>query len=127
MFVKKIILSSLFLLLSVFQTFALVDTDSDGVSDETDICPRVYSRSTNGCPTLTAVIAINTNSCISTQIKSGKIVVTVTPICDATTKVCPKITNIIGAQSCDPLFPVIFDTTGSILVRGSVYIIDYTK
>ena len=124
---KKIVFFSLFTFLFSLQSFALVDTDSDGVSDEVDICPRVYARSTNGCPTLTAAIAISTNSCINTQIKSGKIVATVTPVCDATTKVCPKITNVLGAQSCDPLFPVIFDTTGSILVRGSVYIIDYTK
>lgn len=26
-------------------TFALTDTDADGVSDEKDVCPRVYSRS----------------------------------------------------------------------------------
>lgn len=35
--------------------FALVDTDSDGVSDEKDVCPHVYARSATGCPTLTEV------------------------------------------------------------------------
>lgn len=122
-------MKKLLLLILVFSgvIFALTDTDTDGISDDKDICPRVYARSTTGCPTLTAASVTSTNSCVSTQIKLGKIVATITPVCDVTTKVCPKISNILGAQSCDPLFPVIFDATGVILVRGSVYILDYTK
>jgi hypothetical protein len=27
--------------------FALTDTDADGVSDDKDVCPRVYARSEN--------------------------------------------------------------------------------
>ncbi len=124
-------MKKLFLLALIFSgiIFALTDTDSDGVSDEVDICPRVYARSTTGCPTLSAATAsTNTNNCLTSQLKLGKTIATVTPICDTKTKVCPKIANILGAQSCDPIFPVIFDaTTGLVLVRGSVFIIDYTK
>lgn len=48
--------------------FAALDTDSDGVSDEIDVCPRVYARSTNGCPTLTVSSApISVNMCINAQ------------------------------------------------------------
>lgn len=108
--------------------FAAIDTDSDGVSDDIDVCPRVYAKSTNGCPSLTASSTPTiTNACISAQYKIGRIIATVTPVCDLTTKICPKITGILGAQSCDPIFPVIFDASGAILVRGSVYILDYTK
>ena len=123
---KKIIL-----LLCLFfgLTFALTDTDADGVSDDADVCPRVYARSTTGCPTLAApVVAPALNACLTAQLKNGKIIATVRPICDATTKVCPRVTNILGIQSCDPIFPVIFDqTTWLVLVRGGVYIVDYTK
>lgn len=113
---KKIIL-----LLCVFSglTFALTDTDADGVPDEADICPRVYARSVTGCPTLSApVTSPALNSCLTTQLKNGKIVATIRSVCDATTKVCPRVTNILGIQSCDPIFPVIFDQkTGLVLVR----------
>lgn len=123
---KKVLLfcSILFALIA----YAATDTDSDGVADEADICPRVYARSPTGCPTLApapGIIALN--SCLTAQKNSGKIIANITPICDATTKVCPKISNIFGAQSCDPLFPVIFDAKGAILVRGAIYILDYTK
>lgn len=122
---KKLL--ALILLLSGV-AFASLDTDSDGVSDDKDVCPRVYARSTNGCPTLSASSApISVNACINTQKKSGKIVATVTPVCDTVTKICPKVTGILGAQSCDPIFPIIFDTDGSVLVRGSIYILDYTQ
>jgi hypothetical protein len=47
---KKIII--LFYLFSFISSFAISDTDADGVSDEKDICPRVYARSETGCPTL---------------------------------------------------------------------------
>lgn len=108
--------------------FAAVDTDTDGVSDDADVCPRVYARSTNGCPTLSVSSApISVNACINAQKKAGKIVATVSPVCDVTTKVCPKVSAVFGAQSCDPIFPIIFDTTGNVLVRWSIYILDYTK
>ncbi|MBP7806060.1 hypothetical protein KA057_00065 [Candidatus Gracilibacteria bacterium] len=122
----KKLLVLMFLLSGV--AFAALDTDSDGVSDEADICPRVYARSTSGCPTLTVSSApISVNACINAQKKAGKIVATITPVCDSVTKVCPKVNAVFGAQSCDPLFPIIFDATGNVLVRGSVYILDYTK
>jgi hypothetical protein len=40
-------MKKIFLILCLFcgMTFALTDTDADGVSDEKDVCPRVYSRS----------------------------------------------------------------------------------
>lgn len=109
--------------------FALTDTDADGVADDQDICPRVYARSTTGCPTLSPVVtSVSPNSCIAAQLKNGKIIATIRPICDATTKVCPRVTNILGIQSCDPIFPVIFDEkSGLVLVRGGIYIVDYTK
>ena len=119
----KKLLVLMFLLSGV--AFAALDTDSDGVSDEADICPRVYARSTSGCPTSSAPISVN--ACINAQKKAGKIVATITPVCDSVTKVCPKVNAVFGAQSCDPLFPIIFDATGNVLVRGSVYILDYTK
>lgn len=123
---KKIIL-----ILCLFSglTFALTDTDADGVSDEADVCPRVYARSTTGCPTLSApVVAPALNSCLTGQLKNGKIIATIRPICDTKTKVCPRVTNILGIQSCDPIFPVIFDQeSGLVLVRGGIYIVDYTK
>lgn len=122
----KKLLVLMFLLSGV--AFAALDTDSDGVSDDADVCPRVYARSTSGCPTLTVSSApISVNACINAQKKAGKIVATITPICDSVTKVCPKVSAILGAQSCDPLFPIIFDSMGNVLVRGSVYILDYTK
>lgn len=108
--------------------FAALDTDSDGVPDDTDVCPRVFSKTTNGCPALAqSSVSLSNNSCINAQYKTGRIIATITPVCDSSTKICPKITGILGAQSCDPIFPVIFDTSGAILVRGSVYILDYTK
>lgn len=124
-------MKKLVLLLLVFSglTFALTDTDADGVSDDADICPRVYARSATGCPTLSApVSAPALNSCLTSQLKNGKIIATIRSICDATTKVCPKVTNILGIQSCDPVFPVIFDQkSGLVLVRGGIFIVDYTK
>lgn len=109
--------------------FALTDTDADGVADDQDICPRVYARSTTGCPTLAPpVTSLTPNNCLAAQLKNGKTIVTIRPVCDATTKVCPRVANILGVQSCDPIFPVIFDQkTGLVLVRGSIYIVDYTK
>jgi len=76
--------------------FALTDTDSDGIADDTDLCPRVYARSTNGCPTLAVSSApVSVNSCLNAQKKAGKTIVTLTPLCDLTTKVCPQIANIL--------------------------------
>ncbi len=123
---KKIIL--ILCIISGF-TFALTDTDADGVSDDQDICPRVYARSTTGCPTLSPPVSSQAqNSCITTQLKNGKIVATIKPVCDTATKICPRVTNILGIQSCDPIFPVIFDQeSGFVLVRWSIYIVDYTK
>jgi hypothetical protein len=87
-----------FLLLLAFSgmIFALTDTDSDGITDEKDICPRVYARSTNGCPTLTvSSTPVSVNSCLNAQKKIGKNIVTLTPICDFANKVCPQINNIL--------------------------------
>lgn len=107
--------------------FALTDSDSDGVSDEKDLCPRVYARSETGCPTLTAVSSSSfLNSCLVEQLKKGKIINTITPICDKN-NVCPQISKVVGFQSCDPIFPIIFDTKWNPLIRGSVFIVDYTR
>ncbi len=45
----------IFSLLFFLSSFAAVDTDSDSIPDEKDVCPRVYARSTTGCPTLSEV------------------------------------------------------------------------
>ncbi len=104
---------------------ALTDTDSDGISDDKDICPRVYARSETGCPTLTvSSVNLSLNSCLTAQLKKGKVINTVTPICDKS--VCPQISKVVGFQPCDPIFPIIFDTKWNPLIRGSVFIVDYT-
>ncbi len=80
------ILACCFILFS----FAAIDTDSDGVTDEKDICPRVYARSFDGCPTLTTVTSLTSlNACYQAQ--KDMVVVRIQPICDAVTKVCPVI------------------------------------
>ncbi len=108
--------------------FALTDTDADGVSDEKDICPRVYSRSETGCPALTKPVTWSpTNSCIGEQIKKWKIIAVVTPLCNKENKVCSTVSKVTGFQSCDPIFPVILDKNGGPLIRGAVYIVDFTK
>ena len=89
---KKILLI-LFLFSGI--VFALTDTDADGISDDVDICPRVYARSATGCPTLAPVIvAPALNSCLTAQLKNGRIIATIRPICDAETKICPRVKNI---------------------------------
>ncbi len=106
--------------------FALTDTDSDGISDDKDVCPRVYARSETGCPTLakSSQTTSSLNSCLVEQLKKGKIINTMTPICDK--NVCPQISKVTGFQSCDPIFPIIFDNKWNPLIRGSVFIVDYT-
>lgn len=87
---KLILLSSLFCLLS---SFAVIDTDNDGVSDEKDMCPRVYARSTTGCPTLSPVKLLeDINSCYKQQ--KSQIIVRVQPICDSVSKICPTISSV---------------------------------
>ncbi|MEI6711506.1 MAG: hypothetical protein WCK88_04920 [bacterium] len=101
---KKLLL--LFSLLTALYSFAAVDTDNDGVPDDTDICPRVYARSATGCPTLVdATPLANLNACYQEQ--KNTIIVRVQPICDATTSVCPVISSLAGLQTCDPIFPLI--------------------
>jgi hypothetical protein len=123
---KKIFtLLCLISLIFSLQSFALVDTDADGVADESDICPRVYARSTNGCPTLApSRTSVSSNICLESQKKAGKMLVFLTPICDTKTKVCPNVSSVTGVQSCDPIFPVILDPTAGVLVRGGIYIVD---
>lgn len=115
-----LIFSFCFFLLS----FAAIDTDSDGIADEKDICPRVYApRSANGCPTLTAVTPLTSlNACYQAQ--KNTIIVRVQPLCDATTKMCPVITGVAGFQTCDPIFPLIL-RDGKPFVRGSIYIVGF--
>jgi len=87
--------------LLLFLTFsglvlALADTDADGVSDEKDICPRVYARSITGCPTLSPQpVLTSLNLCLSSQLKIGKTIATVRPICDTKTNICPRVSNIL--------------------------------
>jgi len=102
-------------------TFALVDSDSDGVSDEKDVCPRVYARSTTGCPTLAnATPLTNSNICYVEQ--RNAIIVRIQPICDLTTKVCPRVSSLSGLQTCDPIYPLILQD-GKPFVRGGIYIV----
>lgn len=113
-----------FLWLSVC-TFALTDTDADGVIDEKDICPRVYSRSESGCPKLTAnPIKPVFNACL-TQALAESIILSVKPLCIDST--CSKVLSATGVQMCDPIFPVIFDTTGAVMIRGGIYIVGFTR
>ena len=87
-------------------SFAISDTDGDGVSDDKDLCPHVYSRSENGCPALVAVSSLSSlNACYSKQ--SSTMIARVQPICDQTTKVCPVLTSVSGLQTCDIIFPLI--------------------
>lgn len=109
---KKLIV--LFVILSG-AVFALTDTDRDGVSDEQDICPRVYSRSETGCPALSTKSSFLLNSCLL-EASRKSIVLTITPVCDKNAS-CPEITQVSGIQTCDALFPVIFDSTGNPLIR----------
>lgn len=111
---KFILLSSLVFLLSLqglsssgsMTSFAAVDTDGDGVSDEIDLCPHVYSRSETGCPTLTSVASLSPlNVCYSQQ--NSIIIARIQPICDTVTKVCPVLSSVSGVQTCDILFPLI--------------------
>lgn len=95
--------------------FALTDTDRDGVADDTDICPRVYSRSENGCPTLSTKNSFILNSCLLEASKKT-IVLTIAPVCDKNSS-CPEITQVTGVQMCDAIFPVIFDNSGAPLIR----------
>ena len=121
-------MKKLFLFLFAFSgmIFALTDTDADGVSDDKDVCPRVYARSETGCPKLSATSSsFSSNSCLTEQLSNGKIIASVTPICDRT--ICPTVSRVVGIQSCDPIFPIIFDKNGLPLIRGSIFIVDYIK
>ncbi len=104
---KRIIIAFLPVFLLGFATlFALVDTDSDGVSDDKDICPRVSARSETGCPTLASAVPLaSLNACYREQ--KNTIIVRVQPICDATSKVCLRVSSLAGLQTCDPIFPLI--------------------
>jgi hypothetical protein len=113
-------MKQLFILFSVLSVtiFALSDTDADGVLDEKDICPRVYSRSENGCPTLVpSKVPAVTNKCLLEQLKKGKMITTVSPLCDQKTTTCATISKVVGFQSCDPIFPIIFDKNGVPIIR----------
>lgn len=119
-----LILLSGFLLSSTI-LFALTDTDSDGVADDSDICPRVYARSATGCPTLVDVTPLaKLNACYQEQ--KNTIIVRIQPICDATTKVCPVISSLAGIQTCDPIFPLILQD-GKPFVRGGIYIVGFSR
>ena len=79
--------------IEIINTFPKIH--SDGVSDEKDLCPRVYARSETGCPTLTASSSTSfLNSCLSEQVKKGKIINIITPICDKN-NVCPQISKVV--------------------------------
>jgi hypothetical protein len=89
-----------------FYSFALIDTDKDQIPDDKDICPRVFARSTNGCPTLVAPTPLRTlNVCYQQQ--KNVIVVGIQPICDSVTNTCPVISSLSGLQTCDSIFPLI--------------------
>lgn len=108
--------------------FALTDTDADGIADEKDTCPRVYTRSANGCPTLApSTTPIISSNCLNTQLVAGKMIATVLPACDKNSTTCAVVSKVVGFQSCDPVFPIIFDKNGVPIIRGAVYIVDFTK
>lgn len=106
-------------------SFAAIDTDSDSVSDEKDLCPRVYARSETGCPALADVTPTKPlNACYQEQ--ENIFIARVTPICDVTNKVCPVISSLAGVQICDPIFPLILQD-GKPFVRGGIYIIWFSR
>lgn len=105
--------------------FALTDTDRDGVTDDKDTCPRVYSRSENGCPALSPKSSFVLNTCILEASKKS-IILTLTPVCDKNAS-CPEITQVSGIQACDAIFPVIFDSTGKPLIRWGIFVVGFTR
>jgi hypothetical protein len=112
-----------FLSLSFVTVLAVADADSDGVSDETDVCPRVYSRSRNGCPALAEPKKATkvTPACYQEQLKRGLWVASISDLCTGDS--CLKISGARGVQACDIVFPVIFDRSGVPIIRGSVYVV----
>lgn len=123
-------MKKIFLFIGIFtcSVFANTDIDLDWVIDSQDTCPRVYSRSINWCPTLIPVVAMNKlDVCRQSLYQRWLWIVILSPICKIGDKNCPKIQSIKGAQSCDPLFPVILDSVGSILFRWGMYVLDYIK
>jgi hypothetical protein len=109
----------------LLSAFAAIDTDSDGVNDEKDVCPRVYARSETGCPTLTNATPLKTmNVCYQAQ--KDVIIARIQPICDTATQTCPRISSLAGIQTCDAIFPLILQD-GQPFVRGSIYIVGFTR
>lgn len=103
---------------------AASDQDRDGIDDERDICPGVYSRSESGCPTLTpAVTSVSPNLCYTRPPMRDMMLIRVETICGERDgkKTCPKLHTVRGVQWCDPLFPVLF-LDGKPWIRGSIYI-----
>jgi hypothetical protein len=54
-------------------------------------------------------------------------IATLLPVCDKNTTTCTIVSAVSGLQSCDPVFPIIFDKNGVPQIRGAIYIVDYTK
>lgn len=109
----------------LLSAFAAIDTDSDGVSDENDVCPRVYARSQTGCPTLTNPVPLKSlNACYEEQ--KDIIIARIQPICNAATQTCPRVSSLAGIQTCDPIFPLILQD-GKPFVRGGIYIVGFSR
>lgn len=121
----------------------ILDTDKDGVYDDTDICPLVVWTSGNKwCPvvstkrygeTIASLLAgitkssnftllsgISTNSCLL-KYQSNQGLIIAEPICDQ----CPcqnKVTILSELRSCDIIFPsVLSPDTSLIYSRGAFY------
>lgn len=54
-------------------------------------------------------------------------VATILPMCDKNVSTCTTISKVSGFQSCDPIFPIIFDKNGVPIIRGAIYIVDFIK
>jgi hypothetical protein len=44
-------------------------------------------------------------------------IATISPICDKNSAACTIISKVVGFQSCDPIFPIIFDKNGIPMIR----------
>ena len=121
----------------------ILDTDRDGINDDTDICPLVSGTlENNGCPvintkrygeTITSLLAgitkssdytllsgINTNACLLGKNNTNGLIIA-EPICDQ----CPcqnRVTILSQVRSCDILFPSILSPDASLIYsRGGFY------
>lgn len=95
------------------------------MSDDVDRCPRVYSRSEYGCPQLAATVdSTPKNLCYSTYLARGSMIFLLSPICHDQS--CPRVSEVVGIQKCDPIFPLILTNDGNPYVRGGIFIFGFS-